>query len=107
MATAKKLSKQIEAAEEELRQGEIRLKELRQAHKMQEGKERKDRHTERGAMIENMLPDTVTLTDEQIKTFLEMTITTDFALGKLAKLKEQNAEDTGEKSETKRTVAGE
>ena len=107
MVTAKKLAAQIEAAEEEIKQKEKYLKELRQAHKIQDGKERKDRHTERGAILERILPDTVMLTDEQIKAFFEMTITTNFALDKLLKLKEQNAEDTGGKSEVERTATGE
>jgi hypothetical protein len=77
MATRKPLSQQIEAAQEEIRQKENRLKILLQKHKEQERKDRTKRLCQRMGLLESMLPDTIALTDEQFKSFLEKTVTTE------------------------------
>ncbi|MCL1794478.1 MAG: DUF3847 domain-containing protein [Oscillospiraceae bacterium] len=100
MATAQKLAEQIEAAEKEIREKENSLKELRQKHKEQDSKERSLRRRDRGEILENLIEASETLTDGQIKTFLEKTIKTDFALKILTEIKEQNGGATGVKSET-------
>ena len=114
MATAQVLAAQVEAVEKDIKQKENRLKELRQQHKAQESRERAHRLIERGAILESLIEDVLTLTNVQIKTFLEKTIQTEFARKILTQVKEQNAaetpaeqpiqqsengEDTGEKSE--------
>jgi len=119
MANAKKIAEQIEAAEKEIKQQENRLKELRQQYKVQEGKERTHRLIERGAILESLMEEPLTFTNEQIKTFLEKTVQTDFARKILTQLKGQNATeppieqplkqrknggDTGEKSEVEQVT---
>jgi len=119
MATAKKLAEQIQAAENEMKQQENRLKELRQQYKAQEGKERTHRLIERGAILESLIDEAVTFTNEQIKTFLEKTVKTEFARKILTQIKEQNAVNnttkqspqqkendggTGEKSEVEQVM---
>jgi hypothetical protein len=79
MSTRKTLNEQITAAQEEIRQREARLKELLQKHKIQERKDRTHRLCERGGYLESILPDTIPLTDEQFKTFLDKTLLTDHA----------------------------
>ena len=61
----------------------IHLKELLQKQKVQERKERTHRLCERGGYLESILPEYVSLTAEQVKTFL-----TDFARQTLAGLTE-------------------
>ena len=119
MATAKKLAEQIQAAENEMKQQENRLKELRQQYKAQEGKERTHRLIERGAILESLIEEPLTFTNEQIKTFLEKTVKTEFARKILTQIKEQNSTatiakqspqqsenggDTGEKSEVEQVT---
>ena len=114
MATAQILAAQIEATEKDIRQKENRLKDLRQQHKAQENRERAHRLIERGAILESLIEEALTLTNEQIKIFLTKTIQTEFARKILTQVKGQNAaepiaeqqmqqsengEDTGEKSE--------
>jgi hypothetical protein len=79
MSTRKTLNEQITAAQEEIRQREARLKELLQKHKEQERKERTHRLCERGGYLESIIPETVTLTAEQFKSFLDKTLLTDHA----------------------------
>ena len=100
MATAKKLAEQIEAAEKEIKEQENSLKELKQKYKEQESKERSLRRRDRGEILENLIEESDTFTDEQIKLFLEKTITTDFARKILTQFKAKNGEATGEKPET-------
>ena len=101
MATAKSLAEQIRNIETELQQKENRLKELRQQHKMQESKERTHRLIERGAIVESLIEDALTFTNEQIKSFLEKTIKTDFARKILTQFKEQNNAPQSENVEIK------
>ena len=61
----------IAGIEEEIRQLENQRKQLIQQQKEQERKERTHRLCKRGGLLESILPDTVTLTDEQFKIFLE------------------------------------
>jgi len=107
MATAKKLSEQIELAEKEIRQQENRLKELRQQYKSQESKERTHRLIERGAILESLIDGAITFTNEQIKMFLIQTVQSDSAQKILNQFKMQPGEDTGEKSETEQVTLDE
>ena len=84
----------ISGIEEEIRQLENQRKQLMQQHKEQERKERTHRLCKRGGLLESILPDTVPLTDDQFKVFLEKTIITDFARKVLNGLAGQNGETT-------------
>ena len=79
MSTRKTLNEQITAAQEEIRQREARLKEMMQKQKEQDRKARNHRLCERGGYLESILPDTIPLTAEQFKTFLDKTLLTDHA----------------------------
>lgn len=94
MATRKPLSQQIEAAQEEIRQKENRLKELLQKHKEQERKDRTKRLCSRMGLFESMLPDSISLTDEQFKTFLEKTVVTEHSRRILGGLTAQGGDGT-------------
>ena len=89
MSTKRTLTEQIESAQNEIRQRENRLKELLQKQKVQERKERTHRLCERGGYLESILPESVSLTAEQFKTFLDKTLLTDFAKQTLVGLTEQ------------------
>ena len=79
MSTRKTLNEQIAAAQEEIRQREARLKEMMQKQKEQDRKARNHRLCERGGYLESIMPDTIPLTAEQFKTFLDKTLLTDHA----------------------------
>jgi len=64
--------------ENEIRQLENQRKQLLQQHKEQERKERTKRLCQRMGLFESMLPDTITLSDELFKSFLEKTVANDF-----------------------------
>jgi len=84
----------IAGIEEEIKQLKNRQKELQQQHNAQERKARNHRLCKRGGLWESLVPDTITLTDEQFKTFLEKTITTEYARRILRELKAQSGEKT-------------
>ena len=69
-----------------------RQKQLQQQQNAQERKARTNRLCRRGGLWESLLPDTITLTDEQFKVFLEKTMLTGYAEKVLNGLKEQNAD---------------
>ena len=94
MATKKTLNEQIESAQQEIRQRENRLKELLQKQKVQERKERTHRLCERGGYLESILPESVSLTAEQFKSFLDKTLLTDFARRTLVGMTEQDGGKT-------------
>ena len=82
----------IAGIEEEIRQLENQRKQLMQQHKEQERRERTHRLCKRGGLLESILPETVKLTDEQFKTFLEKTISTEYTRKILRGLTGQNGE---------------
>ena len=105
MPTSERLAKQIEAAEAEIKEKGIEIQKLRQQHKTQVGKERSERLSKRAGHIEIILPETISLTDEQFFQFVEKTILTDFARKILIKFKEQNtAEQAAQQSESAETT---
>ena len=79
MATKKieSINAEIEKTKTEIRQLENRAKRLTGAHSQLERKTRTRRLCQRMGLFESMLPDAVTLTDEQFKSFLEKTIITE------------------------------
>jgi hypothetical protein len=118
MATVKTYASQIEAMLEDIKQKENRLKELIQKKKEQDRKDRTHRLIERGAILESLIDEPETFTNEQIKTFLEKTIQTMFAAKILTQFKGnntaeqpfqqiENVEETGEKSETEQVTLDE
>ena len=91
MSKTKTLADQIESAREEIRQRENRLKELVQKQKTQARNNRTRRLCERGGYLESILPNTIPLSLEQFKTFLNKTLKTDFADKILKSLAAENA----------------
>ena len=81
----------IAGIEEEIRQLENRRRQLVQEQKAQERKDRTKRLCRRMGLFESLLPDTITLTEEQFKTFLEKTIMTEHSRRILDELTAQNA----------------
>nr|WP_242832150.1 DUF3847 domain-containing protein [Oscillibacter sp. 1-3] len=77
--------------EEEIRQLENKKKRLIQEQKEQERKDRTNRLCKRMGLFEKLLPDTIPLTEEQFKTFVEQTIATDHSRRVLDGLTAQNA----------------
>ena len=77
--------------EEEIKQLENKKKRLIQEQKEQERKDRTNRLCKRMGFIEKLLPDTIPLTEEQFKTFVEQTIATEHSRRILDGLTAQNA----------------
>jgi len=68
---AKTKIEKIASIEEEIKQLENKKKRLIQEQKEQERKDRTNRLCKRMGFIEKLLPDTIPLTEEQFKTFVE------------------------------------
>lgn len=81
----------IASIEEEIRQLKERQKLLKQQHNLQERKDRTKRLCKRMGLFESMLPETITLTDEQFKSFLEQTAATEHSRRILDELTARNA----------------
>lgn len=88
---AKTKIEKIASIEEEIKQLRERQRLLQQQHNAQERKDRTKRLCRRMGLFESMLPDTIPLTDEQFKTFLEKTVTTEQSRRLLDGLTAQNA----------------
>lgn len=88
---AKTRVEKIAGIEEEIRQLENRRKQLVQEQKTQERKDRTKRLCRRMGLFESLLPDTIPLTEEQFKTFLEKTVAAEHSRRILAELTAQNA----------------
>jgi hypothetical protein len=88
---AKSKIEKIASIEEEIRQLKERQRLLQQQHNAQERKDRTKRLCRRMGLFENLLPDTIPLTDEQFKTFLTKTVTTEHSRRILDELTAQNA----------------
>ncbi|GHU57239.1 hypothetical protein AGMMS49975_22360 [Clostridia bacterium] len=83
---AKSTTEKITRVEEEIKQLENARKKLIQQQKEQERKARTSRLINRGAILESLIDGAETLTNEQIKLFLEKTVKTEFARKTLANL---------------------
>ncbi len=66
-----------------------KAKELLQAQRAQDRKDRTKRLCRRMGLFESLLPETITLTDEQFQSFLEQTVTTEQGRKLLAGMKPQ------------------
>jgi hypothetical protein len=75
----------IEDAELKVEQGENKVKRLTQSLSTAERKARTRRLIERGALVESFIPDADLLTNNELKAFLQATLTTNFALTILSK----------------------
>ncbi len=71
---AKTKIEKIAGIEEEIRQLENKRRQLVQAQKAQERKDRTKRLCKRMGLFESLLPESISLTDEQFQIFLEKTI---------------------------------
>jgi hypothetical protein len=74
---AKTRTEKIANYEEQIKQLENQRKQLIQKEKEQERKDRTKRLCRRMGLFESLLPDTITLTDEHFKTFLEKAVLSD------------------------------
>lgn len=88
---AKTKIEKIASIEEEIQQLKERQRLLQQQHNTQERKDRTKRLCRRMGLFESMLPDTIPLTDEQFKLFLEKSVTTEPSRRLLDSLTAQNA----------------
>ena len=88
---AKTKIEKIAGIDEEIRQLTNKKKRLIQEQKEQERKDRTNRLCKCMGFIEKLLPDTIPLTEEQSKTFVEQTIATDHSRRILDRLTAQNA----------------
>ncbi len=99
--TRKEKIEEIRAVRERLANRE---KELLQAERAKERKDRTKRLCKRMGLFESMLPDTIVLTDEQFKAFLEKTMLTPFTRRILDELAAQgNAPAPAQPSPTAQT----
>ena len=87
---AKSRLEKIESIQTEIQQLENQRKRLLQAEKEQERKDRTKRLCKRAGLLESLIPDSITLTDEQFKIFLEKTIITEHSRRILDGLTAQN-----------------
>ncbi len=87
---AKTKAEKITSIEEEIRQLENRRRQLVQEQKAQERKDRTKRLCCRMELFESLVPDTIPLTEEQFKTFLEKTVMSDQARRILDELTARN-----------------
>ena len=88
---AKTRTDKIDSLLIEIEQLENKRKQLIQEQKQQERKDRTKRLCRRAGLLESLLPDTIPLTDEQFKTFLEKTVMSDTGRRILDELTPQNA----------------
>jgi len=108
---AKTRLEKIESIQTEIAQLENQRKRLLQAKKEQEHKDRTKRLCKRAGLLESLIPDSISLTDEQFKIFLEKTIITEHSrrilngltarnilipVGKAANTAQENGEGTDE-----------
>ncbi len=79
MSNTKNTTKKIEDLKGKIQQLENQKKQLLQKQKANERKARTKRLIERGAILESLISSAANLTNDQIKSFLEKTVTTDYA----------------------------
>jgi len=80
----KTTSEKIESVQEQIKQLENQKRRLIQAQKEHERKTRTKRLIERGALLESLIPDASTLSNDQIKTILVRAFRTDNARQNIA-----------------------
>ena len=80
----------IESIQTQIQQLENERKRLMQQQKEQERKDRTKRLIERGAILESLIPDAATFSNEQIKAFLQKFVESDSARKILANMTPQD-----------------
>jgi len=88
---SKTRQEKIASIEEQIAQLNNRKKQEQQKHRAEERKARTRRLCQRMGLFESMLPDTIALTDEQFKTFLERTVANGHGRRELAKIAPQGS----------------
>ncbi len=88
---AKTKAEKIASIEMQMAQLENQRKKLIQEQREQTRKDRTKRLCKRMGLFESMLPDTITLTDEQFQNFLEQTVCAEHSRRILERMTEQNA----------------
>ena len=106
MTNRKTKLEKISSIEEQIAQLERQKKQLNQQHKEQERKDRTKRLCKRAGLLESILPDTLKLTDEQFKTFLEKTTGNEYGRRTLANIVAK-AEATATQKHTETAQNGE
>lgn len=76
---AKTKTERIADIQEQIEQLKNQEKRLMQEQKEQERKDRTKRLCKRAGLLESLLPETITLTDEQFKSFLEKTLISEYS----------------------------
>jgi len=105
---AKTRIEKIAGIEEEIAQLLAAKKELLQAQKESDRKERTNRLCKRAGHLESLLPDSIKLTNERFNVFLEKTVITEFAKRILRDLlAEQESESTANTDSTDTTSSAE
>ena len=90
----KPISEKMAKLQADLENLQNRKRQLQKQQSNEERKARTKRLCSRAGLLESMLPETITLTDEQFKSFLEKTVANNFGRDKLKEV-------TGEKSPSK------
>ena len=96
---AKTFDEKVSSLDEEIRQLHNRRKNLLKQQRAQDSKERTKRLIIRGAILESLIPEADTLTNEQIKAFLEKTIVSEYAKKALSMVKAQPPEQPAKPAE--------
>jgi hypothetical protein len=86
----KTTAERIAVKQQERQNLDNELKRLIQRQKSEERKAKTDRQIKRGELLEKLLPDTLTRTDEQLKSFLETTLLSNFSRKQLDGLTSAN-----------------
>ena len=87
-------AEKITSIQEQITLLENRCKQLIQEQKIQERKDRTKRLCRRMGLFESLLPESIPLTEEQFKTFLEKTILSEYSRKILSTLTTENAATT-------------
>lgn len=103
---AKSIDARIAEAKLKIEQEQNRMKLLIQKQKKEERNARTKRLCSRMGLFESMLPDTIPLTDEQFKIFLEKTVTNEHSGRILDGLTAQNAADATQNEGNGARVSG-
>jgi len=87
----KTTAEKIASKREQIQKLQNEEKQLIQKQKQQDRKNRTKRLCSRHGLLESMLPELITITDEQYKTFLEKAVCNDYGRDKLAQIITQTA----------------
>ena len=106
MSSTKTTGERIDTLQEKIQQLENQKKQLLQKQKADERKARTKRLIERGAILESLISDAGSFSNEQIKAFLEKTVQSDFAKKIFAEITTQDGIIAAEKTPWDKRVNG-